>query len=188
MPEVQEWRVGVKSKPRSERVLGFDVARSLALLGMFVVHFGLVMASDRSHPSWAVAILDLLDGRAAATFVVLAGVGLSLRASRSRANDPLAASRAKGVVARRGLFLLVVGFANLPDLAGRHPPRLRGVAARGRTDARRLGAHAPGGGAWIRRGLRGFARQLRLRQELGMGGADVPSSLDAWRGRPQPLL
>jgi len=89
------------------RILGYDLARSLALLGMFVVHFGLVMASDPSRPAWARAVLDLLDGRAAATFVVLAGVGLSLRSRRAPAPG-----FGKALV-RRGLVLLAIGFANL---------------------------------------------------------------------------
>jgi uncharacterized membrane protein YeiB len=114
MPAVEERRAGTGIESVSGRVLGFDVARSLALLGMFVVHFGLVLAGDRTRPAWAVAIMDTLDGRAAATFVVLAGVGLTLRATRANpGQDPLAISRARGVVARRGLILLIVGFANL---------------------------------------------------------------------------
>jgi uncharacterized membrane protein len=61
------------------RIAGYDIARSFALLGMVVVHFSLVLASDRSGPGWLVSILGFLDGRAAATFVILAGVGLTLR-------------------------------------------------------------------------------------------------------------
>jgi uncharacterized membrane protein YeiB len=58
--------------------------------------------------------LRLLDGRAAAIFMVLAGVGLSLRSSRAMAaEDPLAASQVRRTLILRGLFLLVVGFVNL---------------------------------------------------------------------------
>src|SRR4029079_13483978 len=32
------------------RIFGFDVARSLAILGMVVVHFSLVMSADQSRP------------------------------------------------------------------------------------------------------------------------------------------
>jgi hypothetical protein len=36
-----------------ERILGYDLARSLALLGMIVAHFGLVMSSDLTQSAWA---------------------------------------------------------------------------------------------------------------------------------------
>src|SRR5690348_16316813 len=68
------------------RILGYDVARSLALLGMIVVHFGLVMAADPARPAWSAWIMHGLDGRAAATFVILAGVGLTLRSRRAVAS------------------------------------------------------------------------------------------------------
>lgn len=96
------------------RIEGYDIARALAILGMVVVHFSLVMASDRSGPGWMVAILELLDGRAAATFVILAGVGLTLRSHRAAANaDPKALAEVRWTLIRRGLFLLVIGFINL---------------------------------------------------------------------------
>lgn len=90
------------------RIAGYDVARSVALLGMIVVHFSLVMAAEHSSPGWMVTILGFLDGRAAATFVVLAGVGLTLRSQRAAASTEV-----RWTVVRRGLFLLVVGFLNL---------------------------------------------------------------------------
>lgn len=90
------------------RIAGYDIARSLALLGMIVVHFSLVMAADHKSPGWMVTILGFLDGRAAATFVVLAGVGLSLRPQRAAAD-----ALVRRTLVRRGLFLLVVGFLNL---------------------------------------------------------------------------
>jgi uncharacterized protein len=98
----------------AERVPGYDVARALALLGMIVVHFSLVAAADRSGPAWLAGVLALLDGRAAATFVVLAGVGLTLMSRRAIASgDPMALAEVRKAVVRRGLFLLAVGFLNL---------------------------------------------------------------------------
>ncbi|HTU90664.1 MAG TPA: DUF418 domain-containing protein [Gemmataceae bacterium] len=96
------------------RIAGFDIARSFALLGMIVVHFSLVMAADHSSPGWMVTILGFLDGRAAATFVILAGVGLTLRSQRATAHtNPKALAEVRWTLIRRGLFLLVVGFLNL---------------------------------------------------------------------------
>src|SRR5262245_22349026 len=95
----------------SGRILGYDVARSMAMLGMIVVHFGLVMAVDQARPAWSAWIMHVLDGRAAATFVVLVGVGLTLRSRRAvaaggdRAIDPV-----RTTLIRRGVFLLAMGF------------------------------------------------------------------------------
>jgi uncharacterized membrane protein YeiB len=96
--------------------VGYDVARSLAILGMVVVHFSLVLAADhsRSRPAWLAEVLGFLDGRAAATFVVLAGVGLTLMSRRAVASaDPAAVDRTRKTLVRRGVFLLAVGFVNL---------------------------------------------------------------------------
>ena len=58
------------------RLAGLDIARALAVFGMVVVNFKIVLGAAQAGPSWLVSVTDLLDGRAAATFVLLAGVGL----------------------------------------------------------------------------------------------------------------
>lgn len=111
-PQVQ--RLADHREPAHDRVSGYDLARSLALLGMFIVHFGLVVSADQNRPAWAVEVMKLLDGRAAATFVVLAGIGLTLMSRRAvAAGDSNATSGVRRIVTRRGLFLLGLGFANL---------------------------------------------------------------------------
>src|SRR5436305_972421 len=69
------------------RILGYDVARALAIAGMVLVHFCLVMSTSRGAPSGVARFIDGLDGRPAAIFVILAGIGLSLRAGSARAVD-----------------------------------------------------------------------------------------------------
>ena len=66
------------------RVVGFDIARALAVFGMVAVNFKVVMGAGSAGPDWLVGVVGLLEGRAAATFVVLAGVGISLMSSSSR--------------------------------------------------------------------------------------------------------
>jgi uncharacterized membrane protein YeiB len=95
------------SSPPTARLPGYDIARALAVWGMVAEHFALVMAAAPWHPAWLAAAAGFLDGRPAATFVILAGCGLSLQ---TRAGDPAAVRRR---VARRGLFLLAAGFLNL---------------------------------------------------------------------------
>src|SRR5215207_6886043 len=97
-----------------ERVVGYDLARALAILGMVLVHFVLVMSIAHVEEGWLGRIVRFLDGRAAATFVVLAGVGLTLRAKGATASaDPDAGARVRATLRRRGLFLLAAGFLNL---------------------------------------------------------------------------
>ncbi len=96
------------------RVIGYDVARSLALLGMIVVHFSLVAAADRTDPAWLAGVLAMLDGRASATFVILAGIGIALMSRRAAASsDSAALLEVRKTLVRRGLFLLIVGFLNV---------------------------------------------------------------------------
>jgi len=88
------------------RLVGLDAARGLALLGMLLVNFDLVVSGrPEGHPAlvWA---LESLRGRAAATFVVLAGVGASLGA---RAAGPRGTGLAARRLRRRGLLLFLGG-------------------------------------------------------------------------------
>ncbi len=97
------------------RVVGFDIARALAVIGMVVVNFKIVMGAESAGPDWLVWVVGLLDGRAAATFVVLAGVGISLMSLRSRqTGDRAAVAGDRGILLRRAAFLFVVGLAYTP--------------------------------------------------------------------------
>ncbi len=99
---------------RSIRLDGPDVARALAILGMMVVHFMLVMTDGMPPERWSDFLLALLDGRAAATFVILAGMGVTFMARKA---DGTAGAPDRNTMAailrRRGLLLLMLGFLNL---------------------------------------------------------------------------
>lgn len=82
------------------RLIGVDMARFVAFCGMVLVNFRLA-AGVESNGDLPSQLTDLLEGRAAALFVVLAGIGLALGR-----ND-------KGALARRALFLFGVGLLNL---------------------------------------------------------------------------
>jgi uncharacterized protein len=101
----------------TQRITGYDLARALAILGMFVVHFALVLAPlEDADKGWGGAILHKLDGRAAATFVILAGIGVTLRSNRPDEQEAEPESRkrkARATLIKRGLFLLAIGFVNL---------------------------------------------------------------------------
>lgn len=83
-----------------KRLHGIDIARYIAFVGMVLVNFRLA-AEVGADGSFASVITDNLEGRAAALFVVLAGVGASL----GRA--------AWHVTLRRALFLFAIGMLNM---------------------------------------------------------------------------
>jgi uncharacterized membrane protein YeiB len=84
--------------PAPGRVLGLDLARSLAMLGMLVTHTLLYPTTQPKGVLWTVY------GRAAPLFVLLAGAGLVLM---TRSGRP----RARAAVAVRSVLLLLIGMA-----------------------------------------------------------------------------
>jgi uncharacterized membrane protein YeiB len=98
---------------KSERVVGLDIARAFALLGMIAVNYWVLLDDTVPLPSWLVTIFRLVEGRAAATFVVLAGTGLTLlwRGISLKGNAG-AFGRVRAVMLKRCLFLFIVGLIN----------------------------------------------------------------------------
>lgn len=96
----------IQPRPDSARIEGYDAARALAILGMIIVNFKLLMASPDSGVLGA--FTSLLEGRAAALFVLLAGVGLTLL-SRGGASEVLAQHTARLRILKRAGFLMLLG-------------------------------------------------------------------------------
>lgn len=88
-----------------ERLVGIDVARCLALLGMVSTHV-LVPFTDEGGISWA---QDLAGGRAAALFAVLAGVSLALLSGRRTPPTGQARRVAVRSLALRALLIAAIG-------------------------------------------------------------------------------
>lgn len=66
------------------RIPGVDLARGLAILGMYVAHLSVVTPLEWSRPeTW----LGVVEGRSAILFATLAGVSLGLMGSRIRSRD-----------------------------------------------------------------------------------------------------
>lgn len=79
---------------------------------MVIVNFKYTMGAESSGPTWLRNFTALFDGRAAATFVVLAGIGASLGSRQARLDGGSAERRAAQLtLAKRGLFLFVAGWA-----------------------------------------------------------------------------
>lgn len=86
---------------RASRVVGVDVARGLAVVGMFAAHL------------WPRDVLDerLFDGRSAILFATLAGVGLGLLTGGARPVGADRRPRLVAAVAVRASVLVVLGLA-----------------------------------------------------------------------------
>ena len=95
------------------RIEGYDLARALAIFGMVVVNFKIVMtlgSETPPGPEWLRVLTGLIEGRAAALFVVLAGVGLSLVARGAVASgDAAQLTAVRGTIWKRAAFLFVAG-------------------------------------------------------------------------------
>lgn len=93
-------------KVHRERLDGLDLARFIAFVGMVIVNFTIVMGADGGDDLLSVGV-GLLEGRAAATFVVLAGIGLGLARLNGKQYLTL------WVTVKRAFFLLVIGLLNM---------------------------------------------------------------------------
>ncbi|MBB5514102.1 putative membrane protein YeiB [Rubricella aquisinus] len=89
---------------QSNRLIGLDIARFCALVGMIIVNFDVVVVRAGSPSS---TLADLLQGRAAAMFVVLAGIGFALGMQR------LAQREAIRRTLIRSAALMAIGLANM---------------------------------------------------------------------------
>lgn len=94
-----------------KRIDGLDIARAFAIIGMVIVNFKVTMGTEGTGPSWLETLAATVDGRAAATFVVLAGIGASLGSRRAReSGDPQDHKNARVTLLRRAAFLFVLGW------------------------------------------------------------------------------
>ncbi len=85
------------------RLQGLDLARFFALSGMVIVNFT-VASNAVMDGGFFQTFEHLFEGRAAATFVVLAGIGLGLAARKGSVI---------GVTFRRAGFLMLIGLADM---------------------------------------------------------------------------
>jgi uncharacterized protein len=111
--------VAAVSHRRTDRLVGPDVTRAIALIGVVVLNYhGYLNGMDaaaRPGSAWADRLFDPFEGvlatRFAATFMLVAGVGVSLLTARAcAASDRPAISEHRWRLARRGVLLYAGGF------------------------------------------------------------------------------
>lgn len=89
------------------RIIGFDLARTYAIFGMFIVNFNIVFGnfSDDTGLNY---ILSMFSGNSATVFVMLAGMGVALMTNRKN-NTNKNRLRLRSTILKRALFLFVIG-------------------------------------------------------------------------------
>ncbi|MGI5427372.1 DUF418 domain-containing protein [Streptomyces sp. CA-179760] len=103
-----ESATATKSAAPMARLVGVDLARALAVFGMFAVHVGPLATPGGGVGDW---FLELASGRASALFATLAGFSLMLIAGRLEPKTGLAGRQARARIVIRAVILLVLGSA-----------------------------------------------------------------------------
>ena len=101
-------RTGAGAPSGRRRIVGVDVARGLALIGMFGAHLMVASGPDftLSDPStW----LDIVNGRSSILFALLAGVSLALMTAGARDATPDELRTIRLRLVGRGAAIFVVG-------------------------------------------------------------------------------
>ncbi|MDX2678188.1 DUF418 domain-containing protein [Streptomyces sp. NY05-11A] len=110
-----ESAVAASSGPSMGRLVGVDLARALAVFGMYVVHIGPPLSATHGVASW---IRYLADGHSSVLFATLAGFSLMLIAGRREPKTGLAGRQAKARIAIRAVVLLALGTVMAMEYGG----------------------------------------------------------------------
>jgi uncharacterized protein len=96
----------LRGPAESSRIVGIDIARGLAVLGMFGAHIGVSEPFDWTPNTW----LDLVNGRSSILFAVLAGVSIAIISGGRKpvSGVPLLQARAR-IFARAALIFVLGG-------------------------------------------------------------------------------
>lgn len=95
--------------PSKVRIDGIDVARALAVFGMFVVHMGVDSLGLLSPEGYAWDLHGLVRGNSSALFAFLAGVSLAMMTGRTRPVRGLPLRRAVVRILVRALLIGLLG-------------------------------------------------------------------------------
>ncbi len=92
------------------RIIGIDISRALAIFGMIIVNYRYSLGAFAGN-NVLNGISDFLLGKAAATFVVLSGIGIILLTNKSRSFN--SKKKNKLLLLKRALFFFIIGSVNL---------------------------------------------------------------------------
>jgi uncharacterized protein len=91
----------------NQRIIGFDLARAYAILGMFIVNFNMVFGSYKDQ-SVIGQFISLFSGNSSTVFVILAGMGIALMTNRSEYSI-IEKNKLRSTILKRAVFLFIIG-------------------------------------------------------------------------------
>lgn len=97
------------------RLVGVELARVLAVFGMYIVHIGPPLSATHGVASW---VRYLVDGHSSVLFATFAGFSLMLIAGRFEPKTGLAGRQAKVRIAIRAVILPALGTAMAMEYGG----------------------------------------------------------------------
>lgn len=106
----------IETRPRTGRFVGPDVVRAIAMAGVVIMNFHgyMILRGGQRNGGWIYDFFDPwvgpLSTRFAATFVLTAGVGVTLLTRSASGNRPRA-NELRWILVRRGLILYGFGMA-----------------------------------------------------------------------------
>ncbi|MBE8478366.1 DUF418 domain-containing protein [Streptomyces justiciae] len=101
--------------PSLGRLVGVDLARALAVFGMYVVHIGPPLSATHGVASW---VRYMAEGHSSVLFATLAGFSLMLIAGRREPKTGLAGRQARARIAIRAAVLLALGTVMAMEYGG----------------------------------------------------------------------
>lgn len=90
-----------------QRIIGFDLARAYAILGMYIVNFNTVFGAKTDN-SLMGQFLQLFNGNSSSIFVMLAGMGVAMMSNRET-YTAAEKTALQTIIVKRSLFLFIVG-------------------------------------------------------------------------------
>ncbi|MDN0199955.1 DUF418 domain-containing protein [Streptomyces sp. S.PNR 29] len=100
-------RVPLRPPSSAGRLIGIDLARGLAMFGMFAAHVG----PEPSQGGLLGFLMEAARGRSSALFAVLAGFSLVIITGRPQPRTGRAGRQAGGKIVLRAVVLIALGFA-----------------------------------------------------------------------------
>ena len=92
-----------------QRIIGFDIARALAIFGMFIVNFNFSFGDLRIENSSIGQFLNFFTGKPTAIFIVCAGMGVSLMTNKYLEFSQQEKEKFKSIILKRSWFLFALG-------------------------------------------------------------------------------